>query len=427
MKILHFMLAAVMLSFQAFAQVENLKQYNAAGSDQAFYEEFLNFYSDQPGKTRLDIFVQVPYTHIQFVKTDEGFSGSYSVTVSIFDEEKEKLIVEKSWVEKINAKEFDQTTSKNNFNLSLRSIVLDPGKYLVRSAMEDMDSKKSVVKEELITVKSLPDEFSLSDIMLIAKQTVINGNNKIVPNVSKNVALQKEEQGIQFFFEIQSRTPKQISIEYSLIEGEEEAIIKDAVNKNIDSGKSQVFHTFSNVQLGMGSYLIKAKVVDDSGNIIASTEKPFISRWVGMPSTIRDIDKAVDEMIYIASGGEVDEIKDSKTKEEKLQHFLEFWKKKDPTPQTEDNPVFEEYYRRVEYANKNFSHYVEGWRTDRGMVFIILGSPNNVDRHPFEYDSKPYEVWEYYELNKYFVFVDETGFGDYRLSTPLYGDFYRYR
>ncbi len=61
------------------------------------------------------------------------------------------------------------------------------------------------------------------------------------------------------------------------------------------------------------------------------------------------------------------------------------------------------------------------------MVFIILGPPNNVDRHPFEYDSKPYEVWEYYNLSKNFVFVDETGFGDYRLVTPMYGDFYRYR
>jgi GWxTD domain-containing protein len=424
---LYFMLVVFLFSFKLFSQADNSMQYNTIGTDQAFYQDFLNFYADQPGKTRLDIFVQVPYTHIQFVKTDEGYSGSYSVTISIFDEEKEKLIVEKSWVEKINAKEFDQTTSKNNFNLSLRSVILDPGKYMVRSAMEDMDSKKSAVKEDLVTVKSLLDEFSLSDIMLIAKQTMVNGNNKIVPNVSKNVALQKDEQGLQFFFEVQTRSPKEVAIEYSLIEGREETIKKDTVNRNLDSGKTQVFYTISDVEMGMGNYIIKADVIDKAGNKIASTEKQFVSRWVGIPSTVRDIDKAVDEMIYIASGGEVDYIEDAKTKEEKLQHFLEFWKKKDPTPQTEDNPVFEEYYRRVEYANQNFSHYIEGWRTDRGMVFIILGSPNNVDRHPFEYDSKPYEVWEYYELNKYFVFVDETGFGDYRLSTPLYGDFYRYR
>lgn len=421
------LLLFVFISCNLHTQPGMIKEFNTAKSDQQFYQDFLNFFSDEPGKTRVDIFIQVPYSHIQFVKTDDGFSGSYSVTVSVFDEEKERLIVEKSWVEKITAKEFEQTTSKNNFNLSLRSVILEPGKYLVRSEMQDLDSKKSVVKEELFMVKRMDSQLALSDIMLIAKQTLVNGNNKIVPNVSKNVALQKEEQGLQFFFEAHSGEPKNVSIEYSLIEAGKDVISRDTVDKRLDSGNTQIFHTINNVQLGMGDYLIKADIIDNSGNLVASTEKSFFSRWIGMPSTINDINKAVDEMIYIASGGEVDDIKESKTQEEKLQHFLEFWKKKDPTPQTEDNPVFEEYYRRVEYANQNFSHYIEGWRTDRGMVFIILGSPNNVDRHPFEYDSKPYEVWEYYELNKYFVFVDETGFGDYRLSTPLYGDFYRYR
>ena len=106
---------------------------------------------------------------------------------------------------------------------------------------------------------------------------------------------------------------------------------------------------------------------------------------------------------------------------------MDFWKKKDPTPGSERNEIFEEYYRRVNYANEAFSHYVEGWRTDRGMVFIILGPPNNVDRHPMDFDAKPYEVWQYYDLSKDFIFMDETGFGDYRLITPLYGDYYRFR
>jgi hypothetical protein len=70
---------------------------------------------------------------------------------------------------------------------------------------------------------------------------------------------------------------------------------------------------------------------------------------------------------------------------------------------------------------------MEGWRSDRGMVYITLGPPNNIDRHPFDYDAKPYEIWEYYDMNQQFIFVDETGFGDYRLTTPMYGDMYRYR
>lgn len=62
-----------------------------------------------------------------------------------------------------------------------------------------------------------------------------------------------------------------------------------------------------------------------------------------------------------------------------------------------------------------------------GMVFIILGTPSNIDRHPFELDSKPYEIWHYYEINRQYVFVDYTGFGDYRLVTPFYGDVNKFR
>ncbi|NJN42406.1 MAG: GWxTD domain-containing protein [Flammeovirgaceae bacterium] len=36
------------------------------------------------------------------------------------------------------------------------------------------------------------------------------------------------------------------------------------------------------------------------------------------------------------------------------------------------------YYRRVEYVNKTFSSYKEGWKTDRGMVYLIYGQPDEV-------------------------------------------------
>jgi hypothetical protein len=55
-----------------------------------------------------------------------------------------------------------------------------------------------------------------------------------------------------------------------------------------------------------------------------------------------------------------------------------------------------------------------------GMVFILFGSPSNVERHPFDIDAKPYEIWTYYDFNRSIIFVDETGFGDYRLLTPVW-------
>jgi hypothetical protein len=58
-----------------------------------------------------------------------------------------------------------------------------------------------------------------------------------------------------------------------------------------------------------------------------------------------------------------------------------------------------------------------------GMVYIIFGTPNNIERHPFDIDARPYEIWTYYENNREFIFVDISGFGDYRLQTPIWDVF----
>ncbi len=196
---------------------------------------------------------------------------------------------------------------------------------------------------------------------------------------------------------------------------------------HLDSGKTQIFHTIKDSTISLGKYLLTISLLNDKGVVVASTNKGFFSRWSGVPTTVKDLDLAVDQLVYIASQSEIDYIQDAKSKDEKTKRYIEFWKKKDPSPSTEENEAFNEYYRRIEYANEHFSHYVKGWKTDRGMVFILLGAPNNVDRHPFDIETKPYEVWQYYQMNKQFIFVDENGFGDYRLITPLYGDDYRYR
>lgn len=415
----------LILSSSVFAQPGGQQKEVKFNPKSKFFEDFLSFASTESGKTRLDVFIQVPYSEIQFIKVPSGFESKYNLTVSVYDDSKENLLVEKSWSEKVTTKDFDQTISKSNFNLSMRSFNLAPGKYLLRTAFEDVDSRKEFSVENEVKIRELEKELAVSDIMLISKQTVIEGSNKIIPNVSRNVAAKKD--GIPFFFELYSNAAREIKIEYNIIDNDKEKVFREEISRQIDSGRTQIFYTIKDSDLGLGNYVLTADIKEEKNSLKVSTAKTFVSRWMGVPSSIRDLDKAIAQMVYIATGTELDEIKDAKTKEEKIQKYLDYWKKKDPDPQSEDNPVFDEYYRRIAFANENFSHYIEGWRTDRGMVYVILGAPNNIDRHPFEYDSKPYEVWEYYELNKSFVFLDETGFGDYRLITPLYGDFFRYR
>jgi GWxTD domain-containing protein len=409
----------------AFSQVENYSR--VPESKVKYYQDFMGFKGDND-KTRLDVFIQVPYDAVQFVKTGQGFEAAYSITVSVYDEEKKNLITEKIWNEKIVAISFELTSSPENFNLGHRSFELTPGVYSIKTSLIDKDSKNEYSSENKLTVKGFKSLPSISDIMLIAKKTVVEGNSKIIPNVSRNIVTDRDD--LSTFFEIYSDTLSSLVVDYEVFDENESSVYQLTKEVEVKKGSNQVFSTIDSLSLNLGTYLLKITLKDSIGKVFDISAKSFISRWFGVPITVTDLDKAVDQIIYIANPEDLEFIKAADNRLEKAKRFVAFWKKQDSNPADEYNPVFNEYFSRVAYANENFTTYsLEGWRSDRGMVLIILGVPDNIDRHPFEYYAKPYEVWQYYNLNRSFLFVDNSGFGDYRLSpdTPLYGDLYRFR
>ncbi len=391
----------------------------------AFYFDVLNFSDGDSATTRVDVFVQVPFNKIQFVKSENGFRGEYSLTVSFLSEDKSVLLMEKMWNEKVEVTDFNQTMAKSNFNLSLRSFKLKPQSAVVRLVFEDKDSRKTYSFESPFTIRDFNTPITASDIILITPSTGASKGGKFIPNISRTITNHKIAMPI--YYELYCKEARDVSIRYSVINQESQVILSKTEEKHFNAGKTQAYFTFDSLEYTTGEYYLRVTVLDDNLDELVVLQKKVTSRLPGLSFIIKDLDKAIDQMVYIATSAELQEIKDGKTYEEKLIRFLNYWKKKDPSAATEENEIFNEYYRRIEFCNKNFSHYMEGWRTDMGMVYVILGAPNNIDRHPFDYNSKPYEVWEYYDLNKKFVFVDATGFGDYRLVTPLYGDTYRFR
>ncbi len=392
-----------------------------------YYQDFMSF-KGETDKARLDYFIHVPYNAVQFVKTGQGFEAGYTVTVSVFDEEKENLITEKIWNEKIVAISFELTSSPENFNLGHRSFELTPGVYSVKTSLFDKDSKNEYTSENKVVVKQFVPLPAMSDIMLIARKTVVEGSSKIIPNVSRSVVTDRDP--LSTFFEIYSDTVANFIVDYEIFDEKETSIFKTTTKVEVKAGNNQIFNNIDSLNLDLGKNLLKITLRDSTDKVFDSSVKSFMSRWVGVPITLTDLDKAIEQMVYLAAPEDLTFIKETDSRREKAKRFVAFWRKQDPNPADEYNPVFNEYYNRVAYVNQNFTSYsLEGWRSDRGMVMIILGAPDNIDRHPFEYYAKPYEVWQYYNLNKQFIFVDYTGFGDYRLdpSTPLYGDLYRFR
>ena len=389
-----------------------------------YFQDYLNFMDDD-GQSRVDLFIQVPFKEIQFIKSSKGFQGGYSVTVSIYQDDKETLVFEKVWTEKITSPSYNNTISRESFNLSFRSINLVPGEYFIKTILADRESHQEYLSERMFKVKDYKVKPAISDILFSANKKNNNDKSKIIPNISRNISNSKD--GLNFFFEVYTDSSIVSDIEFHIADKNGKIIYSKSRKQTFNETKTQIYYSINDTTLNFGTYLLSVILKDNNGNQIAMATKPFFSRWVGLPASVEDIDEAIAQILYIASPSDIEYMEAGETETEKIKRFLQFWKSKDPSPGNEENQVFEEYFSRVSFANDNFSSYIKGWRSDRGMVFIILGPPNNIDRHPFEYDSKPYEVWQYYNLNKSFVFIDRTGFGDYRLNTPMYGDFYRYR
>ena len=73
-----------------------------------------------------------------------------------------------------------------------------------------------------------------------------------------------------------------------------------------------------------------------------------------------------------------------------------------------------EFQARVTYSIENFSNISPGWRSDRGRIYINYGAPSFTEISQQNNRGYSYLVW-FYPSGKQFVFVDEDGFGDFRL------------
>src|SRR6266576_3344703 len=122
------------------------------------------------------------------------------------------------------------------------------------------------------------------------------------------------------------------------------------------------------------------------------------------------------------------------TDDERERFIEEFWRRRDPDPDTDENEFKEEYYERIAYANEHFSSGIPGWKTDRGRIWIMYGKPDERETHPMggsyerpSYEgggstsTYPLEIWFYRYLagvgsGVEIEFVDPTGSGEYRIA-----------
>jgi GWxTD domain-containing protein len=412
------------MSFSIFGQYQQKSEYSGIGIPYFDVELFRTFTADGQNN-KIVLYGEMLYDDITFVKRlDNTFVAKIEIVILILNDEEEHVQT-RTMTREINENEFEFTNSREKKMTFSEDFELPAGDYIVKIQSNDLTTNKSLNRKIDLKLKDISEKpVVLSDILLL-EDIVTDSSNKLIkinPKVKNNFP-EKLEKFYIYFDLFSEKTPKNIEIKYQFINLEEEVDFDSIFVVVAEQKVSSHYVEIKKGKLKKNRYNIKLNIGD---NYESSERQKYVSFfWVTTPQTSEDISLAIRQMRYILPEDTLDKYLEASLEDQK-KFFKRYWSNRDPNPKTTVNELMEEYFGRVNKANREFSTFSNnGWLSDQGRILIKFGYPDDVERHPFELYTNPYVIWRFYALRKVFLFVDRTGFGDYQLHPDYYDQEWR--
>lgn len=189
-----------------------------------------------------------------------------------------------------------------------------------------------------------------------------------------------------------------------------------------------VYIEFTYPMLPRGNYRFIVVTTNEEGEEIQQARE-FSIKSENYPS-ITSVRELAAPLVYLMNDKEYKNLQSKQTDEEIKAEIDRFWLENVGNPNVA-REVIQKYYDRVEQANKLFSSYKEGWKTDQGMIYILFGYPWYVDENlrqmswGYSYNPtdiftnfffvKPKQKSKYYPFDHYILSRDREYFNvEYR-------------
>lgn len=417
-----------------FAVTIVLSNFTSLTAKDNYYLDAVVFNSNDSTDGRIDVYIVIPYQLLTFEKLGENFIANIDIDITITDKDKNK--VDYKHIKKtIATSDYRQSQgAAGEFYKTFFRFAVDKGTYDVTVTVKDEFSNNIYEREREVTVIDFNRfTFSLSGILLLSQIEEIDGKYKITPFISDNIGAINSD--FFAFFELYNENaPKTVKIGYRLLKKDEVVLVGELKEVNVKVGNNQNFIRIDASKMSLsGEYIVQIVAYDPSATehedkkVLAITQRSIKHHETLISFLEEDINKAVKMLRYVATDSEIEKIEKAKTDDLKREKLALFWKELDPTPNTVFNEAMNEYYQRIKYANEQFKSYTEGWLTDMGMVYVVLGPPIQVEKQSSLGSNAQYRLWQY-SGNRTFLFADRNGFGNYRLERPyLFNEKYRYK
>ena len=86
-----------------------------------------------------------------------------------------------------------------------------------------------------------------------------------------------------------------------------------------------------------------------------------------------------EDAVFLLSVKERKAFLDLNSDEQRNEFITQFWDRHNPNPDSLENAFEQEHYRRIVYANEHFDEGWEGWKSDRGRLYVAVGPPDEVE------------------------------------------------
>ncbi len=329
----------------------------------------------------LRIYFDIDMDKLTLIKEGEKFTAAYSISILLKRDDREKGNI---WMRRVEDLEYD--TKQIAFDTIM--VDISPGTYQMNVILSDLNSQKSTEKESTISIDSLTPGFSISSMIPFKNKYLLTGNR--ITSI----------EGIAYYLEVYTDRETMF---YFTVED-----YKDSLS--VKPGTTPIYVEPKISKISANSVILTAAIHRDY-EILQRSDTLYLGSSIFEDEGLF-MDR-VKALTYIFDTPMLDTLLSAKPeKRDSLWNAL--WKRFDPTPETERNELKDEYLTRIDYVDT----YLGGWQTDMGRVWLVMGIPDEIDRHPFEIEIWAYEVWYYYSTNEKFIFYDRHGLGYYELVYP---------
>lgn len=389
-----------------------------------------------------DIHLAVAYRNLAFISSSNGYRADYTVTAKLEEVGGEQIVHQGSWRDSLLLDSYQETQQEETVAIN-RHLAADPGTYNLRVTFKDNTTGKVIAGRKQLEIPAVKGDTPVLGTLYMQSQSDSTGYRPVVSShvptgesalrATANLYNTSTAQSVHVTYSLirfrtdfsraqppHALTPMFGSIEYKGITYDEVDTVKTA-QYNLSPAPDESTLNFDLPEdLDSGIYQVSVATrmtLNDSGRTVAGHQNRWISiKGANFPN-IRSLDKAVRALSYVMEEEEVEAIREADDWETRKRRFDAFWGEQVGN-RSRASDVLRLYFDRVEQANRLFTNHKEGWKTDRGMVYIVFGSPRYVENYVNS------EVWFYGSSGN-----DPTNvflFKKVRRSNDQRGSFYNY-